>query len=95
MAYVFRLAPFPEYDLTPIAFLVAGIILAVGILRYQFFSAVPVAYSRVFATMRDGVIVVDTRYCIVDINPAAERIYRVYPGRGWRYYQLSPAQSSQ
>jgi PAS domain S-box-containing protein len=74
IAYVFRLAPFPEYDLTPIAFLLAGIVLTVGILRYQLFSAVPVAYSRVFATMRDGVIVVDRRYCVVDINPAAERI---------------------
>ncbi|MGB7787358.1 histidine kinase N-terminal 7TM domain-containing protein [Methanoregula sp.] len=74
MAYVFRFAPFPDYDLTPIAFLIAGIILAVGILRYRLFSAVPVAYSRVFATMRDGVIVVDRQYCIIDINPAAERI---------------------
>ena len=35
MAYVFRLAPFPEYDLTPIAFLVTGIVLAVGLLRYS------------------------------------------------------------
>lgn len=74
MLYVFRVAPFPDYDLTPIAFLITGIVLAVGILRYQLFSAVPVAYSRVFATMRDGVIVVDRKNCVIDINPAAERI---------------------
>jgi PAS domain S-box-containing protein len=74
MAYVFHLAPFPEYDLTPIAFLITGIVLAVGLLHYQLFSAVPVAYSRVFATMRDGVIVVDRKNCVIDINPAAERI---------------------
>jgi PAS domain S-box-containing protein len=74
IGYVFRLAPFPEYDLTPIAFLVTGIILAVGLLRYQLFSAVPVAYSRVFSTMRDGVIVANRQYRVIDLNPAAERI---------------------
>jgi PAS domain S-box-containing protein len=74
MAYVFRLAPFPEYDLTPIAFLVTGIVLAVGLLRYQLFTAVPVAYSLVFSTMRDGVIVTNGQYHVIDLNPAAEHI---------------------
>ena len=74
MAYVFRLFPFPEYDLTPVAFLAAGIILAVGILRYQLFSAVPVAYPLVFLTMRDGVIVSSADHRVIDLNPAAERI---------------------
>jgi PAS domain S-box-containing protein len=74
MAYVFRLAPFPEYDLTPLAFLVTGIVLAIGLLRYQLFTAVPVAYSLVFSTMRDGVIVTNGQYRVVDLNPAAEYI---------------------
>lgn len=74
MAYVFQLAPFPQFDLTPFAFLASGIILAVGLLRYQLFSAVPVAYSLVFSTMRDGVIVTNSEYRVIDLNPAAERI---------------------
>ncbi|MFA4824078.1 MAG: histidine kinase N-terminal 7TM domain-containing protein [Methanoregula sp.] len=74
MTYVFRLAPFPDYDLTPIAFLIAGLILAVGILRYQLFSTVPVAYSLVFSTMRDGVIVANGKNLVIDLNPAAEQI---------------------
>jgi PAS domain S-box-containing protein len=74
MAYVFRLAPFPDYDLTPIAFLLAGLILAVGMLRYQLFSAVPVAYPHVFSTMRDGVIVANNQDRVIDLNPAAEQI---------------------
>lgn len=74
MAYVFGLSPFPDYDLTPLAFLFAGIILAVGIIRYQLFSAVPVAYSLVFSTIRDGVIVTNGQYCVIDLNPAAEQI---------------------
>lgn len=74
MAYVFQLAPFPQFDMTPFAFLASGIILAVGLLRYQLFSAVPVAYSLVFFTMRDGVIVTNSEYRVIDLNPAAERI---------------------
>ncbi|HII99282.1 MAG TPA: PAS domain S-box protein [Methanoregula sp.] len=74
MAYVFQIAPFPQYDMTPFAFLASGIILAVGLLRYQLFSAVPVAYSLVFYTMRDGVIVTNNDYRVIDLNPAAERI---------------------
>jgi PAS domain S-box-containing protein len=74
MAYVFQLAPFPEYDLTPFAFLVTGIVIAVGLLRYQLFSAVPVAYSKVFQTMSDGVVVLNGQFRVMDLNPAAETI---------------------
>ena len=74
IAYVVPSIPFPEYDLTPISFLLTGIILAIGILRYQLFSAVPVAYSRVFSTMGDGVLVVNRKNRVLDLNPAAEEI---------------------
>ncbi len=74
LAYVFRINPFPEYDLTQIAFLLTGLVLGVGLLRYQLFSAAPVAYSRVFATIRDGVIVINSQFRVIDLNPAAERI---------------------
>jgi PAS domain S-box-containing protein len=74
MAYVFQFTPFPRYDLTPIAFLVSGIVLALGILRYQLFSAVPVAYSLVFRTMKDGVIVTTGQLRVIDLNPSAEEI---------------------
>jgi len=74
MAYVFRIMPFPEYDLTPIAFLASSLLIAIGILRYQLFSAVPVAYSRVFFMSGDGVFVADAQNRVLDLNPAAERI---------------------
>lgn len=74
LIYVFDIPLFPSFDLTPIAFLLTGIVLAIGLLRYQLFSAVPVAYSRVFATLHDGIIVISSQYRIVDLNPAAERL---------------------
>ncbi len=74
IAYVVPSIPFPAYDLTPLSFLITGIILAIGILRYQLFSSVPVAYSRVFSTMGDGVVVVSPKNLVLDLNPAAEAI---------------------
>jgi len=74
LAYIFHVAPFPEYDLTAVAFFLTGVIIAVGLLRYQLFSAVPVAYSRVFSTLRDGVFVVDRQFRVIDLNPAAEQL---------------------
>ncbi len=73
IAYVMPFIPFPEFDLTPISFLLTGIILAIGILRYQLFSAVPVAYSRVFSAMGDGVVV-NRKNRVLDLNPVAEEI---------------------
>ncbi|MDD1693561.1 MAG: ATP-binding protein [Methanoregula sp.] len=77
LAYIFHLNPFPEYDLTPIGFLLTGIVLAIGLLGYQLFSAVPVAYSRVFATIHDGVFVINSQFRVIDLNPAAELIVRM------------------
>jgi PAS domain S-box-containing protein len=74
MAYAFQIVPFPRYDLTAVAFLASGILIAIGILRFQLFSSVPVAYSYVFSSMRDGVIVTDSKYQVIDLNPAAGQI---------------------
>ena len=74
IVYIFRLAPFPEFDLTPVAFLITGLVFAIGIIRYQLFTALPVAYSQVFSTMKEGVIVTDAQHRVMDLNPAAEAI---------------------
>ena len=76
-AYVLHVAPFPDYDLTEVAFFLTGVIIAVGLLRYQLFSAVPVAYSRVFSTLHDGVFVVSRQFRIIDLNPAAGQLIAI------------------
>jgi len=74
IVYIFRLTPFPEFDMTPVAFLITGLVFAIGIIRYQLFTALPVAYSQVFSTMKEGVIVTDAQHRVMDLNPAAETI---------------------
>jgi PAS domain S-box-containing protein len=77
--YVSRLGPWPYVDLAPILFTISGIIAAYGINRHRLLSFIPVAYSRVFYTITDGVIVLDNRGDICDVNPAGQAILSQEP----------------
>ncbi len=60
-----------RFDLTPVIFSLAGIVISWGIFRYRLFYTVPVARYKVIEGMNTGVIVLDIKGCIVDLNPAA------------------------
>jgi len=68
-----HITPVPALDFTPMAFMISGIILAFGLFRYLF-TSIPVAYTRVIATMQDGVIVTNGLSRVIDINAAAGQI---------------------
>ncbi len=70
IAYVFNLSPWPEYDLTPIAFALSGMTIAYGLFRFQMLDVVPVARGVLIENMVDGVLVLDARNRIIDVNPA-------------------------
>ena len=74
MVYVTDLDPIPGIDLTPFAFTITGIIVALGICRYQLFTLAPVTYPEIFAAIGDGILVVNKKNRITDMNPAALRI---------------------
>ena len=74
LLYVFQLDPVPGLDLTPFTFTITGLIVALGILRYRLFSMIPVAYPLIFTIIDDGIIVIDRKDRISDLNPAATRI---------------------
>jgi diguanylate cyclase (GGDEF)-like protein/PAS domain S-box-containing protein len=72
--YVFDLGPVSNFDMTPFAFIVTGLALAWGFLRFRLQDIVPVARETIFEGMRDGVFVLDARDRVVDINPIAQTI---------------------
>ncbi|HEU5100042.1 MAG TPA: histidine kinase N-terminal 7TM domain-containing protein [Roseiflexaceae bacterium] len=74
--YVLKLAPFPNLDLTPFAFTVAGLLWAWGLFHTQLLDIVPVARDTVIESMSDAVLVIDGDNRIVDLNPAAATILR-------------------
>ncbi len=62
--------PFPGFDPTPVIFILTGLILIAAASRYQLFSLSPVAYSMLFDSLNDIVIVSNERELVVSINPA-------------------------
>jgi diguanylate cyclase (GGDEF)-like protein/PAS domain S-box-containing protein len=67
-------APVAHLDPTPFAFPLTVLVLLWGTLRYRLLDIVPVDRGHVIEGMTDGVIVLDPRNRILDLNPAAERI---------------------
>lgn len=63
---------FPDW--MPLAFLFSAGMLTVGITRFGILDLVPVARSLLVETMPDGVLVVDPRGGIADLNPAMAAI---------------------
>ena len=73
--YVSGLNPIPGMEWTPMALALTGILLAWAIFSQQMFALVPVARDRLIEGMPDSVLVLDAQNRVVDINPAAQRIW--------------------
>ena len=73
LLYVTGLSPIPNLDITPFAFTISIVVFAWGIFSFKLVNLAPVARDIVVDKMRDGMIVLDTKGNIVDINPAVER----------------------
>ena len=69
-----EVAPLTHLNLTPFAFPLSIGALAWGIRRYRLLDIVPVDRGYVIEGMTDGVIVLDPKNRVLDLNPAAEQI---------------------
>jgi signal transduction histidine kinase len=74
--YITGLNPFPSLDLTPIALTLTNLFLSISFLRYRFMDLRPIAHDSVFNAMKDGVVVLDNKERIVDINPVGTFIFQ-------------------
>jgi PAS domain S-box-containing protein len=72
--YVIGANPISPYDPFPLSFIVAGVLFIIAMYRYKFLDIVPVAHNRIFRNVNNGVIIIDHRGYILDMNPAAERV---------------------
>jgi PAS domain S-box-containing protein len=71
--YVLNLSPWPGLDLTPFAFTLTAVAVALGVIWFHFLDIVPIARDSVIESMTDGVIVLDEQNRVVDINAAGLR----------------------
>jgi PAS domain S-box-containing protein/putative nucleotidyltransferase with HDIG domain len=74
LVYVLHINPFGNLDLTPLSFSVTGIMVAIGMFRWQLFDIRPVAQAAVIAGMADGLMILDDQDRVVEVNPAAQAI---------------------
>jgi len=70
-------SPIPHLDLTPFAFTVTVVALAWAIFGFRLVDITPLARDIVVDSMRDGMIVLNVRGIVVDINSAAARMIGV------------------
>ena len=75
LLYLSGYNPIPQLDLTPLAFFVTGGAVSFALFHYRFLDIVPVAQAHLIANLQDGLIVLDNRQRVVEINPAAEAIF--------------------
>jgi diguanylate cyclase (GGDEF)-like protein len=64
----------PIFQFSPLSFSLSGILLAYGLFRVQIFAILPVARDILIENMRDGVLVLDKKNRVADINRAAQNI---------------------
>ncbi len=69
-----NLVPFQQGDLTLFAFLLTVVFMVLAVFRLHLFGLRPIARSRIFQTIGDGVVVLDLGGKVVDANAAAERL---------------------
>lgn len=77
--YVFHVFPGLFVDLTPLIYTFSGVLSYNAVFRHQLRDMVPVAHSLVLERMNDGVIVIDDRNRVVEINPSAAGIVSAAP----------------
>jgi len=80
------LRPVANLNLTPFSLFVTGLAVVWGLMRFSLFDIVPAAHRAVVKSMRDGLIILDARDRIVDINPAGQRIIGQTQGETMRSF---------
>lgn len=75
--YLSGFSPIPNLDLTPFAFTISLLGIAWGIFGYQLVNISPIARDLIVDNMADGMIALDLRGRIADMNLAAARMIGV------------------
>lgn len=71
MLYVSRTNFLRGMDITPLGFAVSGLMIAWSLFRFSFLDIIPVGRSAMVEKMLTGMLVLDEKSRIADINPAA------------------------
>lgn len=63
-------------NVTSFAFTVSFLATGIGLVKYDLFNIVPIAKEELIAAMSDGVLVIDAKDRIVEVNPAMKKVLK-------------------
>jgi PAS domain S-box-containing protein len=69
-----NVGPFGRVDLTRFAFVLTVVFLVLAVFRFHLLDLRPIARSRIFQTIGEGVVVLDLHGRVIDANQTAERL---------------------
>ena len=69
--YIVGLSPIAGMDITPLCLTVTAAVYFLAVFRYQLFDLQHVARDTIIENMRDGMLLIDEKDRIVDVNPSA------------------------
>ncbi len=76
--YVFKIGFLKYIDITPLTFAIIGAILTYAMLKHRLVELTPIAVNTIFENIQDGVIVLNEKTAVVELNPAARKMFMVY-----------------
>jgi diguanylate cyclase (GGDEF)-like protein len=76
IAFLFHLSGYSPWhiDLIPFALIITSIFVLCGFNYYHLFDIIPIAWTKVFESLHDGVLVLDNQSRIVELNATANRM---------------------
>ncbi len=91
--YFLGINPIAPLDLSPVSFVISGIFITIALLRFRLFDFTPIAHDLVFNGVTSGVLIIDLKGNIIDLNPAAESILSRHKNElvGKEIYSAFPA----
>ncbi len=75
LIYSFAPSFLPGLDHLPLAYTIAGVGVVISVVFFRMLDIVPIGRNLIIDTMQVGMMVVDERQRIVDINPAARKLF--------------------
>jgi diguanylate cyclase (GGDEF)-like protein/PAS domain S-box-containing protein len=75
--YIFSPKTLSSLEFTPLTFAIAGCLITWNLIRHKLFDLVPVAYQAVFEYVGEGILFIDAKGRIAEINPTAQGLLGV------------------